>query len=172
MFILTTAFLSSMSHEIRTPLNAIIGLDTIALRDPNISDTTRNELEKIGSSARHLLSLINDILDMSRIESGRMELRQEAFSFQDLLSQISIIINGQCDEKGLSFVCDNSELPDEYYIGDELRLKQVLINILGNAVKFTSAPGSVTFKVDHENDINGICILRINAEILTDLLET
>lgn len=82
-----------MSHEIRTPLNAIIGLDTIALRDPNISDTTRNELEKIGSSARHLLSLINDILDMSRIESGRMELRQEAFSFQDLLSQISIIIN-------------------------------------------------------------------------------
>ena len=157
-----TAFLSSMSHEIRTPLNAIIGLDNIALRDPDISGTTRTELEKIGSSARHLLSLINDILDMSRIESGRMELKQEAFPFQDLLRQTSIIIHGQCDEKGLSFVCNKSGFPDEYYIGDELRLKQVLINILGNAVKFTAAPGTVTFNVEHEDDINDICTLRFS----------
>ncbi len=148
-----TAFLSSMSHEIRTPLNAIIGLDNIALRDPNISETTRDELEKIGSSARHLLSLINDILDMSRIESGRMELRQEAFSLQDLLAQICVIVHGQCDEKGLCFACNRGELHDEYYIGDELRLKQVLINILGNAVKFTPAPGTVTAHVEREDDI-------------------
>ena len=88
-----TAFLSSMSHEIRTPMNAIIGLDNIALHDPNISEHTRDELEKIGSSARHLLALINDILDMSRIESGRMELKKEEFDFREMLDQISIIIN-------------------------------------------------------------------------------
>ena len=145
-----TAFLSSMSHEIRTPMNAIIGLDKIALCDPNISSATRDELEKIGSSARHLLSLINNILDMSRIESGRMELKQETFSFREFLDQISIIIHGQCDDKGLSFICDKKEPLDEYFIGDDLRLKQVLINILGNAVKFTDAPGTVTFTVEQE----------------------
>ncbi len=142
-----TAFLSSMSHEIRTPLNAIIGLDNIALKDANISPDTRDELEKIGSSARHLLSLINDILDMSRIESGRMELKCELFSFREMVSQISIIVDGQCKDKGLRFVCNKSEPLDEYFEGDDLRLKQVLINILGNAVKFTDAPGTVTFEV-------------------------
>ena len=99
-----TAFLSSMSHEIRTPMNAIIGLDNIALHDPNISEHTRDELEKIGSSARHLLALINDILDMSRIESGRMELKKEEFDFREMLDQISVIINGQCEDKGLDFI--------------------------------------------------------------------
>ena len=146
-----TAFLSSMSHEIRTPMNAIIGLDNIALRDPNISSETREELEKIGSSARHLLSLINDILDMSRIESGRMELRKEVFSFRDLLDQICVIINGQCEDKGLDFVCNRIEPLDEFFTGDDLRLKQIVINILGNAVKFTDAPGTVTFTVEQSD---------------------
>ena len=142
-----TAFLSSMSHEMRTPMNAIIGLDKIALRDPNISPETRNELEKIGSSARHLLSLINDVLDMSRIESGRMTLKEEVFPFRDFLDQINIIVGGQCEDKGLNYVRETVEPLDEYFIGDDLRLKQVLINILGNAVKFTDAPGTVTFTV-------------------------
>jgi len=159
-----TAFLSSMSHEIRTPMNAIIGLDKIALRDPNISEVTRDELEKIGSSARHLLALINDILDMSRIESGRMVLKQEAFSFRDFLDQISIIIHGQCEDKGLSFACNKIEPLDEYFIGDDLRLKQVLINILGNAVKFTDAPGTVTFQIEQEDDSNDCRILRFTIE--------
>ena len=145
-----TAFLSSMSHEIRTPMNAIIGLDNIALKDPNISDTTRDELEKIGSSARHLLSLINDILDMSRIESGRMELKAEEFSFREMTEQINTIINGQCEDKGLRYECRVIGEPDEYFIGDALRLRQVIINILGNAVKFTDAPGSVTFTVEQK----------------------
>ena len=149
-----TAFLSSMSHEIRTPMNAIIGLDNIALRDPNLSQGTRDELEKIGSSARHLLALINDILDMSRIESGRMELKAEEFSLPDLIDQISVIVGGQCDDKGLSFVCNRNESLDEYFIGDPLRLKQVIINILGNAVKFTDAPGTVTFTVE-QADLDG-----------------
>ena len=146
-----TAFLSAMSHEIRTPMNAIIGLDNIALRDPNISPQTRDELEKIGSSARHLLALINDILDMNRIESGRMELRSEAFSFREMLDQIAVIVDGQCKDKGLRFACDRVAPLDEYFVGDDLRLKQVIINILGNAVKFTDAPGTVSFIVAQEN---------------------
>ncbi|MBR2528722.1 MAG: response regulator [Blautia sp.] len=150
-----TSFLSSMSHEIRTPMNAIIGLDNIALREPNLTQHTRDELEKIGSSARHLLSLINDILDMSRIESGRMELKKEEFFFREMLEQINIIVCGQCEDKGLYFVCRQIEPLDEYFIGDDLRLKQVIINILGNAVKFTDAPGTVTFAVE-QTDVDDI----------------
>ena len=146
-----TAFLSSMSHEIRTPMNAIIGLDNIALRDPSISPDTRNELEKIGSSARHLLSLINNILDMSRIESGRMVLKEEVFSFREMLDQINTIIHGQCEDKGLNYICETAESLDECFIGDDLRLKQMIINILGNAVKFTDAPGTVTFGVEQSS---------------------
>ena len=143
-----TAFLSSMSHEIRTPMNAIIGLDNIALREPGLSQHTRDELEKIGSSARHLLSLINDILDMSRIESGHMELKEEEFSIRKMLEQINIIVSGQCEDKGLYFVFRQIEPLNEYFIGDDLRLKQIIINILGNAVKFTDSPGTVTFTVE------------------------
>ena len=98
-----TAFLSNMSHEIRTPMNAIIGLDSIALKEPNLSERTKEQLEKIGASARHLLSLINDILDMSRIESGRMILKNEEFSFSAMLEQINTMINSQCQDKGLNY---------------------------------------------------------------------
>ncbi|MBQ9617504.1 MAG: response regulator [Oscillibacter sp.] len=143
-----TAFLSSMSHEIRTPMNAIIGLDSIALKDPGLPDHTREQLEKIGGSARHLLGLINDILDMSRIESGRMVLKNEEFSFSTMLEQINTMIHSQCQERGLRYDCQIRGTVDEYYIGDDMKLKQVLINILGNAVKFTPAPGSVTLSVE------------------------
>lgn len=144
-------FLSQMSHEIRTPINAIIGLDTIALQDESISPRTRDELNKIGSSARHLLSIINDILDMSRIESGRMTLKEEKFSFHEFWEQICIIIGGQCEDKGLHFECSAIETLDQYYIGDSMKLKQVLINILGNSVKFTEKPGKVTFIVKQQS---------------------
>ena len=140
-------FLSRMSHEIRTPINAIIGLDSIALRDESISPRTRDELSKIGASARHLLSIVNDILDMSRIESGHTALREERFAFRDFLDQICIIVGGQCDDKGLRFVCNRVDPLDEYYVGDSLKLKQAIINILGNSVKFTDPPGTITFTV-------------------------
>ena len=143
-----TAFLSSMSHEIRTPMNAIIGLDSIALKDPGLPEHTREQLEKIGGSARHLLGLINDILDMSRIESGRMVLKNEEFSFSSMLEQINTMIHSQCQEHGLRYDCLIHGTVDEYYIGDDMKLKQVLINILGNAVKFTPAPGSVSLSVE------------------------
>jgi signal transduction histidine kinase/CheY-like chemotaxis protein len=143
-----TSFLSSMSHEIRTPMNAIIGLDNLALKNPGLDDKTRDYLEKIGGSAKHLLELINDILDMSRIESGRMVLRREVFSLSSVLEQINTMILSQCRDKGLEYDCRILTQVDDAYIGDDMKLKEVLINILSNAVKFTEAPGSVTLTVE------------------------
>ncbi len=143
-----TAFLSSMSHEIRTPMNAIIGLDSLALRNESIPEETRTYLEKIGASARHLLGLINDILDMSRIESGRLVMRKEEFSFSGMLEQLNSMVMSQCSEKGLHYECSVIGGVSDYYIGDDMKLKQVLINILSNAIKFTDAPGSVTMTVE------------------------
>ena len=113
-----------------------------------ISETIKDYLEKIGVSAKHLLSLINDILDMSRIESGRMVLKNEEFKFAALLEQINTIVSGQCKDKGLNYNCNIQGLIDDSYIGDSTKLKQVLINILGNAVKFTPEGGSVNFEVE------------------------
>ena len=143
-----TSFLSSMSHEIRTPMNAIIGLNSLALRNETIPAETREYLEKIGDSARHLLGLINDILDMSRIESGRMLIRREEFSFSNMLEQINTMVMSQCSEKGLKYECRVVGGVSDAYIGDDMKLKQVLINILSNAIKFTDAPGSVTLTVE------------------------
>ena len=155
-----TSFLSNMSHEIRTPMNAIIGLDNIALRDPDLPPKTREQLEKIGASAKHLLGLINDILDMSRIESGRMVLKDEEFSFREFVDQVSIIINGQCVDKGLQYKCRIVGNVDDYYIGDDMKLKQVLINILGNSVKFTDPPGEVSLTIEQLAKFEGRCTLR------------
>ena len=155
-----TVFLSNMSHEIRTPMNAIIGLDRIALNDPGISEATREHLEQIGLSAQHLLSIINDILDMSRIESGRMTVKNEEFSFAKALSQVNTIISGQCQEKGVDYECRVKGSVDDYYIGDEMKLRQVMINILGNAVKFTPPGGSVTFIVETTARFDGKTTLR------------
>ena len=143
-----TAFLSSMSHEIRTPMNAIIGLDSIALKEKNLSDRLREYLEKIGTSARHLLGIINDILDMSRIESGRMILKHEEFSFGGMLEQINTMVSGQCRDKGLQYDCAIRGRVADFYIGDDMKLKQVLINILGNAIKFTDKGGKISFYVE------------------------
>ncbi len=143
-----TAFLSRMSHEIRTPMNAIIGLDNIALKDETLTDSARGYLEKIGGSARYLLSLINDILDMSRIESGRMVIKREEFLFSNFLDQIRTIVDGQCRDKGLNFKCLVRGELDEYYIGDDTKLKQVMINILGNSVKFTNPGGTIFMGIE------------------------
>ncbi|MBQ9631832.1 MAG: response regulator, partial [Lachnospiraceae bacterium] len=150
-----TAFLSSMSHEIRTPMNAIIGLDEIALKREDLADDTRELLEKIGSSAQHLLNLINDILDMSRIESGRMTIRKEEFAFSRMLEQVNTMIGGQCRDKGLNYECRIRNRIDDFLIGDEMKLKQVIINILGNAVKFTPEGGNVVFSVEQKARFEG-----------------
>ncbi len=145
-----SAFLSSMSHEIRTPMNAIIGLNNLALQRENIDEDIREYLEKIGASASHLLDLINDILDMSRIESGNMILKNEPFSLRSVLNQINSMVMPQCNDKGLDYTFNiPGEVPDGY-VGDEIKLKEVLINILSNAIKFTDAPGNVYLIVDRE----------------------
>ena len=155
-----TAFLSNMSHEIRTPMNAIIGLDSIALNNPDISQETREYLEKIGASADHLLGLINDILDMSRIESGRLTLKNEEFSFRKLLEAVNTMFSSQCQEKGLEYQCHLNSEVDDYYIGDNMKLRQVLINILGNAVKFTPEGGKVELQVERSAKFDGKSTLR------------
>ncbi len=146
-----TVFLSNMSHEIRTPMNAIIGLNSLALRNPDLLPETKEYLDKIGDSARHLLGLINDILDMSRIESGHIILRKEEFSFRAMLEQINTMVMSQCSEKGLKYECSLTGGVSDYYIGDDMKLKQVLINILSNAIKFTDPPGSVHLAVERTN---------------------
>ncbi|MCR5397171.1 MAG: response regulator [Lachnospiraceae bacterium] len=158
-----TTFLSSMSHEIRTPMNAIIGLDALALNDPDISDSTKDYLEKIGSSAQHLLSLINDILDMSRIESGRMVLKNEEFTFSKLIEQINVIFSSQCQEKGLDYNCVIEGHLKDYYIGDSVKLRQVLINILGNAVKFTPTGGKVELLIKKTGGFDGRSALQFQV---------
>lgn len=142
-----TIFLSNMSHEIRTPMNTIIGIDNIALADPNISIKQKEYLEKIGSSAEHLLSLINDILDMSRIESGRMVIKNDEFSLPDLLEKINTMFSAQASNKNLDYKCQVKGNIDEFYYGDDLKVRQILINILGNAIKFTEK-GEVYFEVE------------------------
>ena len=150
-----TAFLSNMSHEIRTPMNAIIALDNIAINDPETPEKTREYLEKIGGSAEHLLNLINDILDMSRIESGKLTLKNEAFSFQKLLEGINTMFSSQCADKDIDYQCHINGHVDDHYIGDSMKLKQVLINILGNAVKFTPEGGSVSLDVEKKASFDG-----------------
>ena len=150
-----TAFLSRMSHEIRTPMNAIIGLDNIALHEKDLTPTLKGYLEKIGTSARYLLSIINDILDMSRIESGRMSFRNEEFSFTSFIYQINSLIDGQCNDKGLTYECELKGEIGKYYIGDDTKLEQVLINILGNAVKFTDTGGKVTLVIECTAQFDG-----------------
>ena len=143
-----TAFLSNMSHEIRTPMNAIIGLDNLALRNEALPAETKEYLEKIGDSANHLLGIINDILDVSRIESGRFSINKQEFSLADMLEQINTMVTSQCKEKGLVYEYKVLNEVSDYYIGDDTKLKQVIINILSNAIKFTDAPGNVLMTVE------------------------
>jgi len=143
-----SSFLSTMSHEIRTPLNAIIGLNAISLQEEGLAPTLRDRLEKVDGSARHLLALINNILDMSRIEAGQMVLAAEPFSLRDLQSHVCTVIDSQCTAKGLTYRCEIVGSPDTRYRGDITKLSQVLINILGNSVKFTEAPGIVSLHVE------------------------
>ena len=155
-----TAFLSNMSHEIRTPMNAIIGLNNIAMNDPSASAKVKEYLEKIGASAQHLLGVINEILDMSRIESGRMTIEQEEFSFAKCLEQVNTMISGQCREKGLAYNCNIFGQVDDYYVGDAMKLKQVMINILGNSVKFTPAGGEVNLQIEESARYDNKAVLK------------
>ncbi|MDO5112082.1 MAG: response regulator [Clostridia bacterium] len=141
-------FLSRMSHELRTPMNAIIGLSALAANDVNDPAAMADAIGKIGMSARYLLSLINDILEMSRIESGRMTLTEEPFDFEQFISGINTIIFGQANAKGVDYDAVVNSFMEPVYVGDATKLQQILINVLGNAVKFTPPGGKITFAME------------------------
>ena len=137
-----------MSHEIRTPLNAIIGYSDLAEHNIDDREKVLDYIKKISMSSEHLLSLINEILDVSRVESGRLELHNEVFSFSALLAQINTMIGSQCANKGLTFNPNIVGAVSRSFIGDEMKLKEVLINILSNAVKYTPYGGTISFSVE------------------------
>jgi len=155
-----TEFLSRMSHEIRTPMNAIIGLSALAASDVDKPELMTDAIAKIGMSARYLLSLINDILDMSRIESGRMELNEHVFDFQKLISNINNIIYPQAANKGIDYDVIIKGFVETAYMGDETKLQQILINILGNSIKFTPAGGKVTLMLEQVECVRNRAKLR------------
>lgn len=140
-------FLSRMSHEIRTPMNAIIGMTNIAAKSIGDDEKVADCISKIDSSSKFLLSLINDILDMSRIESGKMLLRNEKIYFVDFIEGINAICGPQATVKRLAYECIIQPTVEECYMGDAMKLQQVLVNIIGNAVKFTEPGGKITFSV-------------------------
>jgi len=140
-----STFLANMSHEIRTPMNAILGYAQILSRNLNLAAAQRANLENILKSGDHLMSIINDILDISKIEAGKMELRQSEFDLGELVRGISSIAQQRSEEKGLAWEVDVPAGAGRVY-GDEIKIKQVLINLLSNAVKFTET-GGITFRV-------------------------
>ncbi|RZS92033.1 hybrid sensor histidine kinase/response regulator [Cuneatibacter caecimuris] len=139
-----SSFLSQMSHDIRTPMNAIIGMTEIALRHENDPVRVKDCLQKIKSASGHMMQLINEVLDMSRIESGKIVLEEEEMDLADFLHGLMAVIRPQADEKGLKVHLEIGKLCSERMKADELRLRQICMNLLSNAVKFTPEGGSVT----------------------------
>ena len=149
-------FLSRMSHEIRTPMNGIVGMSTIAMQNIDNTDKIKDCLEKVIMSSKHLLALINDVLDMSKIESGKVELRHESFNVRAFLQDFENLYGEQAKSKGISYETILASDLEVQIIGDSLRLNQVLSNLLSNALKFTPAKGMIKLRVsktgeDQEN---------------------
>lgn len=142
-----STFLSNMSHDIRTPMNAIIGFTTLSLANVTNTEKVKDYLGKILSSGNHLLSLINDILDMSRIESGKIKLDETEANLSEMLHDIKTIINGQIHAKQMELFMDVLDVTDEDVICDKTRINQVLLNLLSNAIKFTPSGGTVSVRV-------------------------
>lgn len=142
-----TTFLSNMSHDIRTPMNAIIGFATIAASRIDSRDQVKECLQKVLASSNHLLSLINDILDMSRIESGKMQIHEQECNISELMHNLVNIIQPQVKAKQLELFIDTFEVTNEDVIADPLKLNQIFINLMSNAVKYTPAGGVITFRI-------------------------
>ncbi|MDE6749936.1 MAG: response regulator [Lachnospiraceae bacterium] len=142
-----TTFLSNMSHDIRTPMNAIIGFSTIAVSHIDNKDQVMDCLQKVLSSSNHLLSLINDVLDMSRIESGKVQIKEQECNISEIIHNLVNIIQPQVKAKQLELFIDTFEVINEDVIADPLKLNQIFINLLSNAVKYTPAGGTISFRI-------------------------
>ncbi len=156
-------FLASMSHEMRTPMNVILGIDSIALMREDLDPESREQFEKIGESGRHLLGLINNILDINSIDSGDLTVSSIEFSLKDVLSQVNTIAGAMCEEKGLTYTSKTSDNVSNIYIGDAMQIKQILLTLLDNAVKYTDIPGTVALSADRIETGNGECSLQFKV---------
>jgi signal transduction histidine kinase len=151
-----TVFLSNMSHDIRTPMNAIINMTQFTIDNYDNREKAMGYLKVIQKSSDHLLKLINDVLDMSRIESGKMSFADDPFSMKNTIDAICAIIRPLCDGKKQIFTCDYSSFIHDNLRGDAVRLTRILINILNNAVKFTPENGTVSFRITELSSLSGV----------------
>lgn len=160
-----TIFLNNMSHDIRTPMNAIIGYTGLAASHIDSRELVTEYLKKISQSSEHLLSLINDILDMSRIESGKMTLKEEEEDLSEIVHTLRSITQSGIAAKNIDFFVDAFDVTDEHVICDKLRVNQVLLNVLSNAIKYTPTRGTVTFKVsEHKASSDGYATYRFSIK--------
>jgi signal transduction histidine kinase/CheY-like chemotaxis protein len=157
-------FLSHMSHDIRTPINGIIGMTGIAMKNRDDRERVDDCLHKISGAADHLLTLVNDVLDMSAIESGKVVVSHDPMDLRTMINNCTSIIDGQLVSRELTFVKACEDLPHPYVYGDELHLRQVFINILGNAVKFTPDGGRIEFRVQELSCEDGKVTYRFEFE--------
>lgn len=164
-----TAFLNNMSHDIRTPMNAVIGFTSLAQSHIDDKEQVRDYLSKIMTSSQHLLSLINDVLDMSQIENGSVTIDESPLSISKLLQDIRTITQNGIDSKGLNFYIDTQDITDDTIMRDNLKLQQVLLNILGNSIKFTPSGGTITVNSTEGEGSEFIVCLRfaVNQESLS-----
>ncbi|MCM1263624.1 MAG: response regulator [Butyrivibrio sp.] len=150
-----SSFLSNMSHDIRTPMNAIMGMTTIGLSHIDEKPRVHDCLLKIKSASSHLMSLVNDVLDMSRIDSGRLALSDEDFSLADLIHDIAVIVYPQAEQRKQSLNLEIAKILEEKLIGDPLRLRQILVNIIGNAIKYTHEGGEIQVRFSQRHGDSG-----------------
>ena len=156
-------FLSSMSHDIRTPMNAIVGMTMLAKNHIDEKNRVMDALDKIEAASGHLLSLINDVLDMSRINSGRMQISEELFQLSDLLHEILVIVRAMSSQKGHELVFETGDIVREALYGDALRLRQVFVNIISNSVKYTKDGGRILVRISEE-ETRDRCVLCFECE--------
>lgn len=159
-----TRFLASISHEMRTPMNVIIGTDEVALKNPDLMPETREQLERIGLSAKYLLGVVNNILELNSLESGELEVREEEFALSSVIGQINVLSSAKCKKKGLDYEVKLKNISERKFVGDETLIRQVIMNILNNAAEYTDPPGRVDFSAEIVSEDAEGAVLRASVK--------